>query len=90
MSIVARPPPSTSVCVTLARNAVCALLNTAINASTMSDNNVITTRTSMREKARIFTIFDLRFTIEKQRAATSPESIGNRQSAIGNESFTVR
>ena len=49
--ITLRPPSSTSVCVMLARNAACVLLNTAINASTMSDINTTTTRISTRVKA---------------------------------------
>jgi hypothetical protein len=36
----------------LARNAACVLLNTAINASTMSDINTTTTRISTSVKAR--------------------------------------
>ena len=50
-SIAARPPSSTSVCVTLARNAACVLLNTPMSAMMMSESRATTTMISMSVKA---------------------------------------
>ena len=50
-SVTARPDSSTPVWEIPARNAVCVLFKTIISDSTMSDSNVITTRTSTRVKA---------------------------------------
>ena len=52
-SVARRPPSSTSVCVTPARNARWVPLNTAMSASTMRESSVTTSRTSTREKAAV-------------------------------------
>ena len=68
-SMVARLPSSTSVCVNPARNAVCVLLKTAINASTMSDINAIATRISTSVNARVGR--RVRFKVGTARGAVS-------------------
>ena len=85
MSIAARLPSSTSVWVTAERNARCVLLNTAINASTISDISDTTTKISTSENARA-----LRGANASLFASNDPLSVRNDPLSVRNDPLSAR